>query len=249
VQQMGDTLTARSAQLGLLGLDALRAAHKSPQHVAALVEHHKVSIGPGAKHAFVRAPSYARRVCSSSANRLEQSPSGKLRKIAHRTIHGQNAAGKFALKSAFAVVNIDLDRSKSIAPVRHSGGSSRIRHKHRQFPTFRLRNELDDCRIKMNAIRDDVSADARVSKHRANNARIAMSKWSHGIKDVSRMASASVNRALCGRKIGIRMPQTHAHSARRRRPDQLDCPLKLRRKSHHANVPARRLPKTLKRFN
>src|ERR1700730_2425817 len=98
----------------------------------------------------------------------------------------------------------------------------------------------------MNSVGYDVGAELVISQYLADNPRIAMVKRPHGVEGMSGMMGACLHASLRAGQIGVRMSDAHADISSRRFGDPFQVSGKFRGDRHHANVPARSLPETLK---
>ncbi len=100
---------------------AFNATDESSQHFTFRTENDEVCISSRDERALVCDPGSARGISGRGGDGLRQAPLGKIRKIAHGTIQGQNASGECAVGCAFAIVELHLERSKAVRAVWHAG--------------------------------------------------------------------------------------------------------------------------------
>src|ERR1700756_467897 len=100
----------------------------------------------------------------------------------------------------------------------------------------------------MYSVGNDLGSEPLVGQHFAQNARIAVLQWTHGIEGVSGMPGPGGHARLRGLQVGIRVSDAYAHAAPRCFRDHCSRPLNLRRDGDHADMSARRLPESVKRF-
>ena len=90
-----------------------------------------------------------------------------------------------------------------------------VADEHGPIEAFGFRDELDDCWIEMNAVGDDVGADAIIGEDRAQNTRTAMIERTHGIESMRGVAGSGGDSSFSSRKIGVGMPEADADTAPR----------------------------------
>src|SRR5689334_19415983 len=101
----------------------------------------------------------------------------------------------------------------------------------------------------MDSIGNQVGTQAVVAEHFAENSRITMIQWTHGIKGVRGMASASLYGGLRGGQLGVGVTNADTHLAPGRFGDHFDGSRNFGRDGHHPYMAASRLPETLEDFN
>ena len=213
--------------------------------MALRVQDDEVRVGSRGQRALICDLRCARRILAGGRHGLGQIPFREKRQIAYGTVHGQNASGQLAVCQAFAIANIHFERPKPVAAIGHAGGRNSIGDEHGLLRAFGVGYEFHNDGVEMNAVGDEVRADAAIGEHRTQNAGTAMVQRTHGVEGMGSVARSRRNAPFGGRKIGVGMPKAHADAAPRGFGDDLERAVQFGSNRHHANAAARGLPELL----
>src|SRR6267378_2773610 len=132
-----------------------------------------------------------------------------------------------------------------IATVRHARRGRGIGDEDRLRRALCGSDQLHDSGVEMHSVRDEVSAQPAVRQHCTEDAGCTMIQRTHRVECMRRMPRTVVDAALSGRKIGVRMTETHANAAPRCFSDHFRRTFQFRSDCHHPKMTARSLPKTI----
>src|SRR5581483_1616474 len=185
-----------------LSLDSGHGLHRSAvndriDYLAARTEYGNIGEATGFELASVGQARYTRRVQRSRTQRVLKVPSSELHHIADGVVQRQYAASQLALGGTLSILDFYIEGAKSISTIRHTRRGSRIRNQDRQFGSFRLQKQFHYGGMKMNTVGNNVSGNAGVGEHLADDAGFAMVKRPHSIKRMSRVACPGCNRRTC----------------------------------------------------
>ena len=92
---------------------------------------------------------------------------GKFHSVANRTVECQNASREPPVRLAASIVDVHFDFTEEVGSVEHASRADSVGDQYRVFDALRANEQVDEGRINVHTINDDIGGDACVGKNGA----------------------------------------------------------------------------------